>query len=98
MKTVALADGREVPQAAVDALIELDKRWPGATLPQARPAIVAAILDTVFPVREVQHCPGGCDCSCCYGYPDRDCHCFADPCNCGGTRKDHGQKPLPELT
>lgn len=33
-----------------------------------------------------QRCPGGCDCSCCYGYPDRDCHCFADPCNCGRHR------------
>lgn len=42
------------------------------------------------------NCPGGCDCSCCYGYPDRDCHCFADPCNCGGNRAQHGQKPLPD--
>lgn len=43
-----------------------------------------------------QCCPGGCNCSCCYGYDDEDCHCFADPCNCGGNRAQHGQKPFPE--
>lgn len=40
------------------------------------------------------NCPRGCDCSCCYGYTDKSCHCFADPCNCGGNRAEHGQKPL----
>lgn len=46
-------------------------------------------------------CPAGCDCSCCYGFADKSCHCFADPCNCGGDRAAHGQKPLttdPEET
>lgn len=41
-------------------------------------------------------CPQGCDCSCCYGYGDDDCHCVADPCHCGSNRAQHGQKPLPE--
>ena len=39
-------------------------------------------------------CPAGCDCSCCYGFTDKSCHCFADPCSCGGDRAAHGQKPL----
>ena len=39
-------------------------------------------------------CPGGCDCSCCYGYFDGDCHCRQAICNCGGDRAAHGQKPL----
>lgn len=46
-------------------------------------------------------CPASCDCSCCYGSTDKSCHCFADPCNCGGDRAAHGQKPLttdPEET
>jgi hypothetical protein len=43
-ETVALADGRSVPLAAVKALEELERRWPGSTLPQARPAIVAAVI------------------------------------------------------
>lgn len=41
--TIDLADGRSVPASAVAALDELERRWPGATLPQARPAIVAAV-------------------------------------------------------
>lgn len=36
-------------------------------------------------------CPAGCDCSCCYGYPEKDCHCFVYPCNCGGDECAHGQ-------
>ena len=31
-------------------------------------------------------CPYACDCSCCYGYPDGDCHCCmpeGKKCNCG---------------
>lgn len=39
-----LADGTEIPDEFVEALNELDKRWPGATLPQARGAIVSAVL------------------------------------------------------
>jgi hypothetical protein len=39
-----LADSRSVPAAAVAALDELEQRWPGATLPQARPAIAAAVI------------------------------------------------------
>lgn len=41
---IDLADGRSVPTAAVAALDELERSWPGATLPQARPAIVAAVM------------------------------------------------------
>jgi hypothetical protein len=43
-KVVQLADGDEVPAYLVDVLDELDRRWPGATLPGARPAIVKEIL------------------------------------------------------
>lgn len=35
-------------------------------------------------------CPAGCDCSCCYGYTDKSCHCFRDRCNCGGGPREHG--------
>ena len=41
---IELADGTKVPARAVAALHELEDRWPGATLPQARPAIVAAVI------------------------------------------------------
>lgn len=41
---IFLANGTRVPAAAVTALDELDQVWPGSTLPQARPAIVAAVL------------------------------------------------------
>ena len=39
-----LADGTYVPDECVEALEELEKRWPGATLKQARGAIVATVL------------------------------------------------------
>lgn len=39
-------------------------------------------------------CPGGCDCSCCYGNYGDTCHCLSNVCNCGGDRAAHGQKPL----
>lgn len=42
--------------------------------------------DPPTPPTRSQCCLKGCDCSCCYGYND-DCHCVADPCNCGGARK-----------
>lgn len=42
-----LADGTPVPDDAVAALDELEKTWPGATLPQARPAIVAAVTNVL---------------------------------------------------
>lgn len=51
-ETICLADGREVPASAVEALNQLEKKWPGATLEQARPAITAALL-AVTP----DHCP-----------------------------------------
>lgn len=41
---ILLAGGGEVPTYLVEALEEFDKKWPGATLPQARPGIVDAIL------------------------------------------------------
>ena len=44
---IRLADGRRVPAAAVAALDELEKIWPGATLPQARAAIAAAVLEAM---------------------------------------------------
>lgn len=48
---VTLADGREVPAAAVAALDDLDRRWPGATFGPARPAIAAAVLEAVEAAR-----------------------------------------------
>lgn len=45
--TLELADGRTVPRAAVDALDELDRSWPGATFPRARGAIAWTVLDAV---------------------------------------------------
>lgn len=36
--------GTLVPFACVEALEELDKRWPGATHPRARLAIIEAVL------------------------------------------------------
>lgn len=39
-----MADGSYIPTIAIDALDELEERWPGATLEQARPAIVSAII------------------------------------------------------
>jgi hypothetical protein len=41
---IHLAGGDSVPKNLVDALDELENEWPGATLRQARPAIVLAIL------------------------------------------------------
>lgn len=31
----------------------------------------------------------GCDCSCCFGSYEADCHCFTDPCNCGAGASQH---------
>lgn len=42
--TIYLANGTSVPAKAVAALGELERIWPGATLQQARPAIVAAVM------------------------------------------------------
>ena len=39
-----LADGTSVPDECVKALEELETRWPGATLRQARGAVVKAVL------------------------------------------------------
>jgi hypothetical protein len=44
---VELADGRKVPRKAVDALAILDAKWPGASLPSARPAIVATVMEAL---------------------------------------------------
>ncbi len=44
---IALANGREVPRVAVNALADFEQIWPGATLPLARAAVVAAILDAL---------------------------------------------------
>lgn len=41
---IELANGKDIPAACVKALEEFDKAWPGATLPQARGGIVAAVL------------------------------------------------------
>lgn len=40
-----LANGREVPDACVTALEELEQRWPGATFHRARGAIALAVID-----------------------------------------------------
>jgi hypothetical protein len=40
-----LAGGGSVPSYLVEALHTLETRWPGASAPQARPAIVSAILE-----------------------------------------------------
>ena len=103
---IVLADGRSVPKNAVDSLAELDRSWPGATLPQARPAIVAAVIAALTELQSdagpasgsyaAGFCRGGCDCSCCYGMADEPCHCRDVICNCGGDRAAHGQKPLEE--
>lgn len=45
MDKIHLANGTSVPKACVDALEELENIWPGASLPQARAAIVAAVLE-----------------------------------------------------
>lgn len=83
------------PEDIFPTLPDTDRRDPG-------PRIVSLLrwvdkLKAQVPtVNYTNHfCPKGCDCSCCYGYSDRSCHCFADPCNCGGDRQAHGQKPLP---
>lgn len=39
-----MANGDEIPLRLVQALNDLEKEWPGATLVNARPAIVGAIL------------------------------------------------------
>lgn len=39
-----LSDGREVPQACVDALDEFERRWPGATFHYARAGIAAVVI------------------------------------------------------
>lgn len=45
---IELADGvTRVPSAAVAALDELEKVWPGATFSGARPAIVAAVMSAL---------------------------------------------------
>lgn len=45
---IELADGRTVPRKGVDALAILDAKWPGASLPSARPAIVAAVMEVLW--------------------------------------------------
>jgi hypothetical protein len=47
-----LADGRTVPDECVHALDELELRWPGATMKQARGAIVAAVLEALAESRK----------------------------------------------
>lgn len=43
-ENLQLAGGETVPRYLVKALEDLEKVWPGASLRQARPAVVAAIL------------------------------------------------------
>lgn len=45
--TIHLADGREVPRSAVEALDDLEGMWPGSSIPQARPAIVATVMEAL---------------------------------------------------
>lgn len=51
---IELADGRDVPRAAVDALGEFEKVWPGATFPMARAGIVAAVIEALGLTQEWQ--------------------------------------------
>ncbi len=44
VEVVYLADGSYVPKACIVALEELNMEWPGATLSQARAAIVLTVL------------------------------------------------------
>lgn len=46
-EVVQLMNGRDVPKVCVDALDEYEKIWPGATFPNARPGIVAAVLSAI---------------------------------------------------
>lgn len=41
---VQLADGSWVPKLCVEALDDLNRRWPGAVLPQARAAISKVVI------------------------------------------------------
>jgi hypothetical protein len=47
VEMIYLADGREVPKPAVEALSKLESSWPGTTLPQARAAIVATVMQSL---------------------------------------------------
>jgi hypothetical protein len=46
---IDLADGRSVPAKAVAALDALEREWPGATLPEARPVVAATVIEAVEP-------------------------------------------------
>jgi hypothetical protein len=46
-ENVQLTDGRWVPKVCVEALTELEERWPGATFVGARSAIAAAVLESI---------------------------------------------------
>lgn len=48
---VRLAGGAEVPRVCVDRLDELERVWPGATLPQARAAIALVVINAL---KEIQ--------------------------------------------
>jgi hypothetical protein len=44
VEMIGLADGTNVPKACVDALEKFEHKWPGATFPMARAAIVREVL------------------------------------------------------
>jgi hypothetical protein len=44
-----MTDGSEIPDKCVKALDMLEREWPGSSLPQARPAIVARVLKAFKP-------------------------------------------------
>ena len=42
-----LTNGKRIPKDALVALDRLEESWPGATFHGARPAIVAAVLESL---------------------------------------------------
>lgn len=44
---VYLANGKDVPKKAVDAMDELELIWPGASFVNARPALAWVVLNSV---------------------------------------------------
>lgn len=81
-----------VASEVVDAARQLVEFRPGQDDYRAHLADVLAEKEAGAEVAEPRNtCPAGCDCSCCYGYPEKDCHCFVYPCNCGGDECAHGQ-------
>jgi hypothetical protein len=46
-EVVELMNGKGVPKVCLDALEEFDMSWPGASFVNARPGLVAAVLNAI---------------------------------------------------